>query len=100
MAADQYSFINNTLALKQAAGTLNQADVEQVNTWLKSRSAHTTMRRFMLDKHGPKHKPLPAVAKLKLPAHLTRAPAVLAQQTKITKPNARLPNHTQHRVMH
>ena len=34
LAADQYSYINNTLSLKQAAGSLSGADVVAVNHWL------------------------------------------------------------------
>ncbi len=35
LAADLYSYINNTLALKQAAGSLSGADVVGVNHWLE-----------------------------------------------------------------
>lgn len=33
---DQYNYILSTLALKQAAGSLNPADVQEINSWLNS----------------------------------------------------------------
>jgi outer membrane protein len=33
-STDQYSYINSSLALKQAAGTLSPLDLQQINTWL------------------------------------------------------------------
>ncbi len=36
-ASDQYAYINATVALKQAAGTLSVTDVERINQWLTSR---------------------------------------------------------------
>lgn len=32
---DQYAYINSILALKQAAGTLNPGDLQEINNWLK-----------------------------------------------------------------
>lgn len=34
-AIDQYTYINNLIGLKAAAGTLSVADLQQINTWLK-----------------------------------------------------------------
>ncbi|MBS0358665.1 MAG: TolC family outer membrane protein [Proteobacteria bacterium] len=34
LAVDQFAFINSTLQLKQAAGTLSLADLETINNWL------------------------------------------------------------------
>lgn len=34
-AADRYAYVNNLLALKQAAGTLNPNDVAAINSWLR-----------------------------------------------------------------
>jgi outer membrane protein len=36
LSTDQYAYINNTLALKEAAGTLNIQDVMAINHWLKN----------------------------------------------------------------
>ncbi|HSW70280.1 MAG TPA: TolC family outer membrane protein [Gammaproteobacteria bacterium] len=33
-AADRYAYVNNLLALKQAAGTLSEADLAAINMWL------------------------------------------------------------------
>ncbi|MBY0378070.1 MAG: TolC family outer membrane protein [Gammaproteobacteria bacterium] len=33
-STDQYSYINSTIALKQAAGTLSPVDLQQLNSWL------------------------------------------------------------------
>lgn len=33
-ATDQYSYINNFISLKDAAGTLNISDLEEINSWL------------------------------------------------------------------
>ena len=33
-ATDRYAYVTNTIALKEAAGTLNANDVEQINAWL------------------------------------------------------------------
>lgn len=33
-AQDRYAYVNNVLALKQAAGTLSPADLQAINTWL------------------------------------------------------------------
>ncbi len=33
-AADRYAYVNNLLALKQAAGTLSEEDLAAINTWL------------------------------------------------------------------
>jgi len=45
-ANDQYRYIIDILRLKQAAGTLSIADLEQINTWLITPTAHTTIERF------------------------------------------------------
>ena len=37
-ATDRYAYVNNFLALKQAAGTLSQCDLEQINKWLEKRT--------------------------------------------------------------
>jgi outer membrane protein len=34
LAFSRYDYIINRLTLKQAAGTLSEADIEQVNSWL------------------------------------------------------------------
>ncbi|EKD73899.1 MAG: hypothetical protein ACD_45C00151G0003 [uncultured bacterium] len=34
-ASDRYAYVNNLLALKQAAGTLSQQDLEAINSWLE-----------------------------------------------------------------
>jgi outer membrane protein len=34
LAADQYAYINNILALKNGAGTLSELDLAEINTWL------------------------------------------------------------------
>ena len=46
LARDTYDYINNILLLKQAAGILSIADLEEINTWLKTPLAHTTVERF------------------------------------------------------
>ncbi len=35
-AADRYAYVNNLLALKQAAGTLNEDDLAAINRWLSN----------------------------------------------------------------
>lgn len=37
LAAEQYRYIINILELKRAAGTLNIADLEEINSWLKTK---------------------------------------------------------------
>ncbi len=37
-AADRYAYINNLLALKQAAGTLSTQDLEALNSWLEEKN--------------------------------------------------------------
>lgn len=46
---DQYGFINATIALKEAAGTLSIADLQQINTWLthSKKSYHTARIKKM-----------------------------------------------------
>lgn len=46
LAADQYQYINDLLALRQSAGTLNERHLEAVNAWLKSRHRLNSMSRF------------------------------------------------------
>ncbi len=42
-STDQYSYINASIALKQAAGTLSPLDLQQINTWLtENRQPFTT----------------------------------------------------------
>src|SRR3990167_495828 len=35
-AADRYSYVNNLLALKKAAGTLSTSDLQAINSWLET----------------------------------------------------------------
>ncbi len=35
-ASDRYNYVNNLLALKQAAGTLSPEDLAAVNAWLQN----------------------------------------------------------------
>ena len=35
LAISKYDYLKNILQLKQAAGTLTQSDLEQINNWLK-----------------------------------------------------------------
>lgn len=46
LASDQYAYIRSVLNLKQAAGILSIADLEEINTMLKGPTAHTTFERF------------------------------------------------------
>lgn len=46
LANDEYAYINSVLALKNAAGTLSTVDVEEINTWLNTFTADTTMERY------------------------------------------------------
>jgi outer membrane protein len=42
-STDQYSYINASIALKQAAGTLSPLDLQRINTWLtENRQPFTT----------------------------------------------------------
>lgn len=51
LASDQYNFIKEVLRLKLAAGLLNIADLEEINSWLRGPTAHTTTERFKPTKH-------------------------------------------------
>lgn len=44
-AQDEYAYINNTLALKQAAGTLSAVDLKAINAWLHSSAAQCTQEK-------------------------------------------------------
>lgn len=46
-AADRYAFVNNVLALKQAAGTLSFDDLRIINSWLKEKreKEHQVVRK-------------------------------------------------------
>jgi len=65
LASDQYSYINNTLLLKQAAGSLSGADVVAVNHWLGEKAVmepeesslkkNNTHHRHPVKKHQKKH---------------------------------------------
>ena len=56
LAIDQYNYINDILALKNAAGILSTVDLEKINTWLNASKAHTTMERYKKNNASPKHK--------------------------------------------
>lgn len=46
-AQDRYSFVNNVLALKQAAGTLSFDDLRAINAWLIEKSrVHAPLHRY------------------------------------------------------
>ncbi len=50
-AADRYAFVNNVLALKQAAGTLGFDDIRAINAWLhdnKSNEERHHVRKFQV----------------------------------------------------
>lgn len=51
LASDQYTYINDVLALKNAAGTLSTVDLEEVNTWLNATTANTTMERYKVSEN-------------------------------------------------
>lgn len=54
-ATDRYAFVNNILALKQAAGTLSFADLRAINAWLVERQDvkinRITARKISKKKH-------------------------------------------------
>lgn len=52
-ATDRYAFVNNYLALKQAAGTLSFDDLKAINVWLRD-NKQTTARRSV--RRYPAHK--------------------------------------------
>lgn len=41
-ATDRYAYVNNLLALKQAAGTLSPKDLEAINSWLEENTTVST----------------------------------------------------------
>ncbi len=49
-AIDQYQYIIQTLALKQAAGTLSASDLMQINSWLQQPRRHTIYRKVVTSK--------------------------------------------------
>lgn len=55
-AISRYDYILNTLRLKQAAGTLSETDLKELNTWLDNNSATT-------EKQGGKPTDVPAAKK-------------------------------------
>ncbi len=64
-ATDRYAYVDNLLLLKQAAGTLSQADLEAVNAWLLD-------DRYADDVHAPMlETPVTSVRKIKT-HHLTK----------------------------
>ena len=50
LAKSDYDYLRAMINLKNAAGTLNLTDIEEINSWLKTQSAHSTFERFK--KHG------------------------------------------------
>ncbi len=56
-AQDTYAYINSLLALKDSSGLLNVSDLEEVNTWLESPTAHTTSERFKHELYHSQHRP-------------------------------------------
>lgn len=56
-ARDRYTFINNSLALKQAAGTLSFEDLHTVNDWLENKQRKpVTKPSHKHTKHKKKHR--------------------------------------------
>jgi hypothetical protein len=53
LSADQYNYINSTLSLKQAAGSLAGTDVVAINHWL---GENTTAQPIPKVKKHKKHK--------------------------------------------
>ncbi len=43
---DQYSYINATIALKQAAGTLSPIDLQEINSWLTEQRQPFTLNMY------------------------------------------------------
>lgn len=48
-STDQYSYINSTIALKQAAGTLSPVDLQQLNAWLTEERTPFTNTLYTTD---------------------------------------------------
>lgn len=46
LASDTYNFIKEVLRLKLASGVLHVVDLEEINSWLRGPTAHTTIERF------------------------------------------------------
>lgn len=46
LAKSQYDYLRAVINLKNAAGTLNVSDIEEVNTWLDVDTRHTSIERF------------------------------------------------------
>jgi outer membrane protein len=63
-ATDRYAYVNNLLALKQAAGTLSPQDLVALNTWLESGIASIETPKLPSSKHHHvkkySHKKIPA----------------------------------------
>lgn len=74
-AQDRFQYVINYLTLKQSAGTLNEKDVVQVNSWLSNRKATTTYKRKKPKAKRPAKK-----------AKKTTKPTV-AKKTRQTKTN-------------
>lgn len=51
-SVDQYSYINSTIALKQAAGTLSPVDLQRINTWLTEQRAPFTNTLYTTNNEG------------------------------------------------
>ncbi|MBV9576869.1 MAG: TolC family protein, partial [Gammaproteobacteria bacterium] len=50
-ASDRYAFVNNILALKQAAGTLSFDDLRAINAWLVDEDRHS-VNKISIKKMG------------------------------------------------
>ena len=50
-ARDQYDYINATIALKYAAGTLNYTDLIEINKWLTKEKSYSTLKADALAKN-------------------------------------------------
>lgn len=51
-ASDRYAFVNDLLALKQAAGTLSVEDIAAINSWLRENSESRSDHRAYKDAGG------------------------------------------------
>lgn len=54
-ATDRYAFVNNILALKQAAGTLSIEDLFAINVWLTDKEKKPVTRKFAKSMPRTKH---------------------------------------------
>jgi outer membrane protein len=53
-ATDRYAYVNNLLALKQAAGTLSPQDLATINVWLSDNPATTPSKNTVAANHSEK----------------------------------------------